>query len=278
MPIERKKIKDFTDAQLRELLYQRIHVEGNNIIKIKNELETSEVNLIMWCTYLGIEVPILRKRFKEMDDETFRNFLNDEIWIKNKSAEILKREFNVSTAFIFRWCAKFGILMRTGSEANLVRFSGSTIEERLAITAKAHAAVRGMKRSQSDLEKRARGVEYAPMSKWELWFAKWLLEANITGFKHSYALGIFNLDFAFPENKVAIEIDGGAWHSSERKKLQDAKKEAYLTAQGWTLYRVSSHGYKNKTNEYSTSYKQKSSELINLLKVTLNSGLDRGPF
>ena len=278
MPIERKKIKDFTDTQLKELLYQRIHVEGKNTIKIKNELGTSEINLIMWCTYLGIEVPMLRKRFKEMDDEAFKIFLNDEIWVKNKSAEVLKREFNVSTAFIFRWCAKFGISMRTGSEANLLRFADSTIEERLAITAKAHDAVRGMKRSKVDLEKRARGVEYAPMSKWELWFAKWLLEANITGFKHSYAFGVFNLDFAFPENKVAIEIDGGGWHSSARKQLQDAKKEAYLTEQGWTLYRVSSNGYKNKTNEYSTSYKQKSSELINLLKSTLNLDLDQGPF
>lgn len=47
------------------------------------------------------------------------------------------------------------------------------------------------------------------------------------------ALNYF-LDFADPFNKIAIECDGARWHDAER----DAKRDARLAADGWTVYRI----------------------------------------
>ena len=275
----RWKLKHLSDDELEELLRYKISTEFKTVAMIKVELGVTQACVLAWLHKFGIPLPSTRKLLRHLSDQQLKELLNHKIWVENRSIEALERELKVSTTTLFDWCLKLGIPTRSGSEANLVRFANSTTEERAAVTAKAHAAVRGLKRSKEDLEKRAQGKEYAPMSKWELWFAKWLLGANITGFKHNYALSIYNVDFAFPEHKIAIEIDGGGWHSSERKKLQDVNKETYLTEQGWTLYRVTSNGWKSKRiiTEYPQSYKRRSLELIQVLKATLMPDLDRGP-
>jgi len=276
----RWKLKHLSDDELAELLRYKVEIEFKTVTMIMDDLDVSRTMVLNWLKKFSVPLPMVRKIFRHLTDPQLKDLLNQKIWVENKSIEALEREYSVSTPALFDWCKRLGVPTRSGSEANLIRFANSTKEENLAITAKAHAAVRGSKRSKADLEKRALSVEHQPMSKWELWFAKWLLEANITGFRHNYALNIFNLDFAFPENKIAIEIDGGGWHSSERKQLQDAKKEAFLFEQGWTLYRVTSNGWKSKRviTEYPQSYKRRSLELIQVLKATLNSNLDQGPF
>lgn len=45
------------------------------------------------------------------------------------------------------------------------------------------------------------------------------------------------LDFADPFNKIAIECDGKQWHDAEK----DAKRDARLHAEGWTVYRIPGH-------------------------------------
>jgi very-short-patch-repair endonuclease len=47
------------------------------------------------------------------------------------------------------------------------------------------------------------------------------------------ALNYF-LDFADPFKKIAIECDGKEWHDAEK----DAKRDARLKAEGWTVYRI----------------------------------------
>lgn len=44
----------------------------------------------------------------------------------------------------------------------------------------------------------------------------------------------FFLDFADPFKKIAIECDGKAWHDAEA----DARRDALLMADGWTIYRI----------------------------------------
>lgn len=47
------------------------------------------------------------------------------------------------------------------------------------------------------------------------------------------ALNYF-LDFADPFKKIAIECDGKEWHDAEK----DAKRDARLAEDGWTVYRI----------------------------------------
>jgi very-short-patch-repair endonuclease len=56
-----------------------------------------------------------------------------------------------------------------------------------------------------------------------------------------YAFGIFNLDFAIPDSKIAIEINGGNWHTSHRKRKQDMAKLKVLNSAGWYLISFDTH-------------------------------------
>jgi len=50
-----------------------------------------------------------------------------------------------------------------------------------------------------------------------------------------FAVDKFNVDFAFPAEKVAVEYHGGNWHNTKTKQAQDSRKADYLRGQGWAL-------------------------------------------
>lgn len=52
-----------------------------------------------------------------------------------------------------------------------------------------------------------------------------------------YAVDVYNIDLAFPEIKLGIEIDGGNWHQEKSRKEEDAKRDDFLTSRGWTIKR-----------------------------------------
>lgn len=47
------------------------------------------------------------------------------------------------------------------------------------------------------------------------------------------------VDYAFPDLKIAIEVDGSHWHSSPEAKDRDGRRQADIEAQGWTVLRFS---------------------------------------
>ena len=51
------------------------------------------------------------------------------------------------------------------------------------------------------------------------------------------AVETFNIDFAFPDSRLAVEFDP-RWHNSPRKRPMDAKKDSVLRALGWTVLRL----------------------------------------
>lgn len=103
-------------------------------------------------------------------------------------------------------------------------------------TKAAHSAVRGMKRTIQDLEKRALGKEKNPpkMSRWEVFFSNWLASQNIP-FTYSKALGKYNIDFAIGDS-IAVELYGGAFHSDGRAAARLNDRMTYILNQGWNVY------------------------------------------
>lgn len=103
-------------------------------------------------------------------------------------------------------------------------------------TAAAHSAVRGMKRSFDDLERRAAGKERTPpkMSRWEKMFSDWLTSQNIA-FTYYKAVGKYNIDFAIGTS-VAVELYGGAFHSDGRAAARLNDRMRYLLDGGWNVY------------------------------------------
>lgn len=107
--------------------------------------------------------------------------------------------------------------------------------DRAATTAKAVAQIRGRKRSEADLCKRASTKQaWAKLSGDEAQIMAAYRAAGLSPIP-LYAVGKYNIDFAFPDHMVAVEYQGGNWHNLPHKREQDANKAAFLMDQGWHL-------------------------------------------
>ncbi len=68
------------------------------------------------------------------------------------------------------------------------------------------------------------------------------------------------LDFHLPYQKryIAVECDGGTWHSNTEKAVEDNERQNYLVANGWHVLR------------YSTKQLQNPMECLNQIKNAIN--------
>ena len=68
-----------------------------------------------------------------------------------------------------------------------------------------------------------------------------LREAGITGWVVGHPFGPYQIDVAFPDAKVAIEIDGWAWHVDQDRFVNDRRKGNALVRAGWVVLRFTWH-------------------------------------
>lgn len=68
-----------------------------------------------------------------------------------------------------------------------------------------------------------------------------LRSAGITGWLLAHPFGPYLLDLAFPAARVAIEVDGWAWHVDVERFRNDRRKGNALVREGWTLLRFTWH-------------------------------------
>jgi very-short-patch-repair endonuclease len=66
---------------------------------------------------------------------------------------------------------------------------------------------------------------------------KLLRDNNITGWKANYPAGGYKVDVAFPDDRVAIETDGWAFHSSQEDFQVDRERQNKLILLGWRVLR-----------------------------------------
>ncbi len=63
-----------------------------------------------------------------------------------------------------------------------------------------------------------------------------LESSKIDGWIFEYQNGIYQYDFAFPQIKLDIEIDGGT-HLTDKVKKIDERRDIWSKSQGWTVLR-----------------------------------------
>ena len=68
-----------------------------------------------------------------------------------------------------------------------------------------------------------------------------LRAAGIVGWEHGYWIGGYEADFAFPRSRVAVEVDGWAWHVDVERFRRDRRKQNVLELAGWTVLRFTWH-------------------------------------
>lgn len=66
---------------------------------------------------------------------------------------------------------------------------------------------------------------------------KLLRENGITGWKTNYPVGGYKVDVGFPKQKVAIETDGWAFHSSQEDFQNDRERQNKIALLGWQVLR-----------------------------------------
>ena len=65
-----------------------------------------------------------------------------------------------------------------------------------------------------------------------------LKRGGLTGWRANYPLeGVGVLDFAFVAQRVAVEIDGRAWHTANDRFQNDRSRQNRLVLLGWTILR-----------------------------------------
>lgn len=75
-------------------------------------------------------------------------------------------------------------------------------------------------------------------------------------FIQEFKLGRYSIDFAIPDKKIAIEVDGEYWH---RNKERDMRKNEYIISQqGWSLIRLSESEVYRMSKEDQLSIKSSS--------------------
>jgi very-short-patch-repair endonuclease len=66
-----------------------------------------------------------------------------------------------------------------------------------------------------------------------------LRRAGIQGWEGNFPIVLagnrFRIDIAFPELKIAIEIDGWAFHRTKKRRDRDNRKRNLLARTGWTV-------------------------------------------
>ncbi|MFI7674011.1 DUF559 domain-containing protein [Actinophytocola sp. NPDC049390] len=65
--------------------------------------------------------------------------------------------------------------------------------------------------------------------------------AGLSGWRCGYRVGGYALDLAFPEARLAIEVDGWAWHSDVQRFRHDRRRQNALVLTGWTVLRFTWH-------------------------------------
>lgn len=64
---------------------------------------------------------------------------------------------------------------------------------------------------------------------------------HITGWFAQFPFGVYAVDFAFPAQRLAIEIDGWAFHRTAERAATDARKQNRLVLAGWRVLRFGWH-------------------------------------
>lgn len=166
-------------------------------------------------------------------------------------AEIAKK-YEIVRITLMRWCKDYGIKTRTISEDNARRYKTMTQEQKSTQVKAAHAKVNSLFQDREWKINHMRNIAKAQhygVSKAEVLLFSMLVDYGYIGVQQ-YQLETRFIDIAFPEIKLAIEIDGNYWHSQEKIKKRDFEKEQMLKNFGWELLRFSSESVLENPDYY----------------------------
>jgi very-short-patch-repair endonuclease len=102
---------------------------------------------------------------------------------------------------------------------------------------------------------------------------------------HNHTGQAYRLDFAIPQLKIGIEVDGKIWHDNPEKKARDQNRDSKLAKRGWMVLRFSEDEIQSQIDEVTKTIsnyvsvrtqqlkqpKKKASTVLNRIHKTLDS-------
>lgn len=218
----------FSDTDVRDII--NLYQSGIGVQKI---------GVKFGCGYKPIariltsnNIPIINRRFvRDLDSGSIIARFN-----AGESVKAIAGSSGVSRNVIVRILQENGVTPRNRSEGMYARMAATSPEERIALSAAAHAAVRGVPRSEEELIQRARTREtcLTVTSRVEIAAAEMLVARGFDVCAQK-AVGKYNIDIAITEPRIAVEFFGGMWHGHGRHAARFNERSEYILDSGWTL-------------------------------------------
>lgn len=189
------------------------------------------------------------------DEKGAMQIIDKEHNVDNMTIKAIAKKHGLVRISLMRWCKKYGIKTRTISEDNQRRYSTMTKEEKREQVRSANIGIREKFKDPIWKENQIRKVHEAQnycISAPERLFQKLINEMGYFPIaQYSEGMAGFMIDFAFPEIKLAIEIDGEYWHNLESTKKRDRRKDYFLkNKKGWELIRIPAKDFELHSDHY----------------------------
>ncbi len=160
-------------------------------------------------------------------------------YVAGESENKLASEAGVNRWTFRRRLLAANITPRGRVEAETLKWSRMSPEQRAAQTAAAHAATRGRtvdfaEQCRNALGKQRAMSHVAPV---ENVLAQSLRAYGLVVTQQK-AVGPYNLDLALDEAALAVEVCGGNWHGYGRHRTRFFERSEYLFNHGWNLLNV----------------------------------------
>lgn len=195
-------------------------------------------DLELYCKDKGITVQEFINQIDKMHNEQMKTMKN------------IAEELGIVRISLMRVCKEYGVKTRTISEDNCRRYSTMTEEQKKDQTKKAIEGIRKLFKDpqwkEQQIEKVMRAQDMKPSGPENLFYQKITEMGYYPERQYRKGMGGFALDFAFPDIKLAIEIDGEYWHSLEKTKIKDRRRNYFLEVKkGWEVIHIPAKGFVN---------------------------------
>ena len=90
-----------------------------------------------------------------------------------------------------------------------------------------------------------------------------ILSKSELKYERYYRIGLYELDFAFLDKKIDLEIDGNQHEEDERIKSSDSRRDQFMIDEGWKIIRISWRKYQKLSKEDKANYIVKLTDYIN---------------
>lgn len=156
----------------------------------------------------------------------------------------IQQEFGIAQASLFKAKERGDFISRNHSDANKIAYKKGRGCQKHSEETKIKISKARIKYLTNNPDKVPYLINHSSKKSYpEQIFENALISANITGWQYAYQNGIYEYDFAWPEQKIDVEIDG-ATHLSEKVKKIDARRDLFSKQNGWIVLRFTANKVK----------------------------------